>query len=50
MELSLSIDYEVTDADSDVQAVLEEIIADEARGFAETIRQRLAAEASKTSR
>jgi hypothetical protein len=38
------MDYEVEDTTPEVEAVLEEIVAEEARGFAETLRQRLAAE------
>ena len=44
MELKLSIDFDVTDADPDVEALLEKIIAEEARGFSETVRRRLEAE------
>jgi hypothetical protein len=44
VRLSLSIDYDVADADPEVEAVLEEIVAEEARGFGETVRRRLAAE------
>ncbi len=44
MELSMSIDWDVQDADSEVKSALEEIIGEEARAFTETIRQRLAAE------
>jgi hypothetical protein len=44
MELNLSIDYEVKDSNPEVEAALEDIIAEEARSFAETIRRRLATE------
>lgn len=44
MKLNLSISFEVEETDPQVEAVLDEIIAEEARGFAETVRQRLAAE------
>lgn len=44
MRLNLTIDYDVEDVNPEVEAALEEIVAEEARGFAETIRRRLAAE------
>jgi len=44
MKLTMSIDYDVEDADPEVEALLEEIVSQEARGFAETVRQRLSAE------
>jgi hypothetical protein len=44
VELDLSISYDVKDADPRIEKILEEIVGEEARGFAETIRQRLAAE------
>lgn len=44
MRLSLSIDDDVEDADPEIEAVLEEIVAEEARGFAGSVRRRLGAE------
>jgi hypothetical protein len=42
MKLDLSVSYDVDDPDPQAQAVLEEIVAEEARGLAERVRQRLA--------
>lgn len=47
MHLSMNINYDVQDANKEVEAILEEIIGEEARSFAETVRQRLAAEGVK---
>ena len=44
MNLNMTIDYEVTDTTPQLEKALEEIVAEEARGFAETLRRRLAAE------
>jgi hypothetical protein len=44
VNLNLTIDYEVTDTTPELEEALEEIVAEEARGFAETLRRRLAAE------
>ncbi len=44
MHLNMTIDYEVTDTTPEVEAALEEIVAEETRAFAETVRRRLAAE------
>lgn len=43
MNLKMTIDWDLTDADPGVEEQLEEIVAEEARGFIENIRQRLAA-------
>ena len=42
MKLTMSINYEVQDTDAEAEAILEEIVADEARVFVETVRRRLA--------
>lgn len=42
MKLELAIQYDVEAADPDVEALLDEILAEEARGFAEDVRRRLA--------
>lgn len=44
MELNMTIDYDVKDTTPEVEAALEEIVAEETRSFVETIRRRLAAE------
>jgi hypothetical protein len=44
MKLNMAIDWDVEDVDADVKDALEEVIAEEARAFGETIRRRLAAE------
>jgi hypothetical protein len=44
MNLNLTIDYEVTETTRELEEALEDIVAEEARGFAETLRRRLAAE------
>jgi hypothetical protein len=42
VQLNLIIDWDLTDADKEVEAALEEIVAEEARTFTENIRRRLA--------
>jgi hypothetical protein len=42
--VNLTIHYEVTDTGPELEEALEEIVAEEARGFAESLRRRLAAE------
>ncbi len=44
MKMAMTIDYEVTDTDAETEALLEEVIAEEARGFVDTVRARLASE------
>jgi hypothetical protein len=44
MRLNMSIDFVVEDADPEVESQIEQVVAEEARGFAETVRRRLAAE------
>lgn len=44
MELAMTIEYEVTGASPEVEASLEEVVADEARAFSQAVRDRLAAE------
>ena len=44
MKLALTLEYEVTDTTAEVEELLDEIVADEARGFADGLRARLAAE------
>jgi hypothetical protein len=44
MKLSMNISYDVDDADQEVEDLLTEIVAEEARAFAEAVRCRLAAE------
>jgi hypothetical protein len=44
MNLNMTINWEVQDADAEVESALEEVIAEEARSFTEAIRRRLAAE------
>ena len=44
MRLEMNISYDLKDADQEVEELLSDIVAEEAHGFAETIRGRLAAE------
>jgi hypothetical protein len=44
MRLSLTIEYDVEDSDPEKKEIVEEIVGEEARGFAEAVRQRLAAQ------
>jgi hypothetical protein len=44
MKLTMGIDWDVEETSPEVKAMLEEVIGEETRGFAETIRRRLAAE------
>jgi hypothetical protein len=47
MKLKMNIGYEVDDTSPEVEHLVSEIVADEARGFASTIHRRLAAEGVK---
>ena len=42
MKLDMTIKYNVEAADHDVEALLEDVIDDEARAFVESLRRRLA--------
>ena len=47
MKLSMNISYEVDDVDDRVRDILEDIVNEEAHGFAITVRRRLEAEGVK---
>jgi hypothetical protein len=43
MKLDMTINYHVEDTDPEVEEILEEAVAEEARGFVEAVRRRLTA-------
>jgi len=42
VRIELTINYDVTETEPEAEAILDEIVAEEARGFVEVIRRRLA--------